>query len=156
MTKDKDPGKAILELVEKLHEDRKIPRETIFSGIASAIQIAAERHFGVEEGVLVTIDQSTGHIVARYGGEEFAVVLPATPEKDALELANRIRQAIEKVNFIHAGKRVLLSASLGVAARNPTAFDTPNRFITAADEALYRAKESGRNRVIVAEQANAG
>lgn len=95
-------------------------------------------------------------LVARYGGEEFAVVLPATPEKDALEVANRIRVAIEKVNFIHAGKRVLLSASLGVAARNPTSFDTPNRFITAADEALYRAKESGRNRVIVAEQANTG
>lgn len=95
-------------------------------------------------------------LVARYGGEEFAVVLPATPEKDALDMANRIRLAIEKVNFIHAGKRVLLSASLGVAARNPTAFDTPNRFITAADEALYRAKESGRNRVIMAEQANAG
>src|SRR5919109_1515236 len=67
MTKGKDPGKGILELVDKLHEDRKIPRETIFGGIASAIQVAAERHFGVEEGVLVTIDQSTGHIVARYG-----------------------------------------------------------------------------------------
>ena len=70
MTKDKDPGKAILELVDKLHEDRKIPREIIFSGIASAIQVAAERHFGVEEGVLVTIDQATGHIVARYGEVE--------------------------------------------------------------------------------------
>src|SRR5262245_45477919 len=70
MTKDKDPGKAILELVDKLHEDRKIPREIIFSGIASAIQVAAERHFGVEEGVLVQIDQSTGHIVARYGETE--------------------------------------------------------------------------------------
>src|SRR5262245_15539340 len=68
--KEKDPGKAILELVEKLHEDRKIPRETIFSGIASAIQVAAERHFGVEEGVFVSIDQVTGHIVARYGEQE--------------------------------------------------------------------------------------
>jgi len=68
--KDKDPGKAILELVDKLHEDRKIARETIFSGIASAIQVAAERHFGVEEGVFVSIDQSTGHIVARYGEQE--------------------------------------------------------------------------------------
>ena len=65
--KEKDPGKAILELVEKLHEDRKIPRETIFGGIASAIQVAAERHFGVEEGVFVNIDQLTGHIVARHG-----------------------------------------------------------------------------------------
>ena len=70
MTKEKDPGKAILELVDKLHEERKIPRETIFSGIESAIQVAAERHFGVEEGVLVNIDQATGHIVARYGEKE--------------------------------------------------------------------------------------
>ena len=44
-------GALILELVDKLHEDRKIPRETILGGIASAIQIAAERHFQVEEGV---------------------------------------------------------------------------------------------------------
>ena len=65
--KDKDPGKAILELVDKLHEERKISRETIFGGIESAIQVAAERHFGVEEGVLVTIDQTTGHIIARHG-----------------------------------------------------------------------------------------
>jgi N utilization substance protein A len=68
--KEKDPGKAILELVDKLHEDRKIPRETIFAGIASAIQVAAERHFMVEEGVFVSIDQVTGHIVARYGEVE--------------------------------------------------------------------------------------
>ncbi len=68
--KEKDPGEAILKLVDQLHEERKIPRETIFGGIASAIQVAAERHFGVEEGVFVNIDQSTGHIVARHGESE--------------------------------------------------------------------------------------
>jgi N utilization substance protein A len=68
--KEKDPGDEILKLVDKLHEDRKIPRETIFTGIASAIQVAAERHFGVEEGVFVTIDQASGHITARYGEQE--------------------------------------------------------------------------------------
>jgi len=68
--KDKDPGKAVLELVDKMHEEKKIPREVIFHGIESAIQLAAERHFQVEEGVLVQIDQSTGHIVARYGEQE--------------------------------------------------------------------------------------
>ena len=66
----KDPGKAILELVDKMHEEKKIPREVIFNGIEAAIQLAAERHFAVEEGVLVKIDQSTGHIVARYGDTE--------------------------------------------------------------------------------------
>jgi len=68
--KEKDPGEEILKLVEKLHEDRKIPRETILKGIESAIQVAAERHFGVESGVFVNIDQSTGHITAKHGETE--------------------------------------------------------------------------------------
>jgi len=68
--KEKDPGKAILELVDKLHEERKISRETILNGIASAIQVAAERHFQVEQGVFVSIDPTTGHIVARHGTVE--------------------------------------------------------------------------------------
>ncbi len=65
--KEKDPGEEIIKLVDKLHEDRKIPRETILNGIASAIQIAAERHFGVETGVFVHIDQTSGHITAKHG-----------------------------------------------------------------------------------------
>jgi len=67
MITKKDPGKAVLELVDKMHEEKKIPREVIFHGIEAAIQLAAERHFQVEEGVLVKIDQSTGHILARHG-----------------------------------------------------------------------------------------
>ena len=68
--KKADPGKAILELVDKMHEEKKIPRETIFRGIEAAIQLAAERHFQVESGVLVTIDMATGHILARHGEVE--------------------------------------------------------------------------------------
>jgi N utilization substance protein A len=70
MIAKKDPGKAILELVDKMHEEKKIPRETIFRGIEAAIQLAAERHFQVEDGVLVSIDMATGHIVARHGENE--------------------------------------------------------------------------------------
>lgn len=65
--KPKDMGGAIIELVDKLHEERKIGKDVIFKGIASAIQVAAERHFQVEEGVFVSIDEATGHIVAKYG-----------------------------------------------------------------------------------------
>lgn len=70
MTAKKDIGKELLKLVDVMHEERKIPRETIFKGIEAAIQLAAERHFAVEEGVLVQIDQSTGHIVARHGDKD--------------------------------------------------------------------------------------
>jgi N utilization substance protein A len=68
--KGEDPGAKILELVDKLHEERKIAKDVIFKGIASAIQVAAERHFQVEEGVFVSIDEATGHIVAKYGEQE--------------------------------------------------------------------------------------
>jgi N utilization substance protein A len=70
MITKKDPGKAILELVDKMHEEKKIPREVIFHGIEAAIQLAAERHFQVEEGVLVKIDMATGVILARHGEVE--------------------------------------------------------------------------------------
>jgi transcription termination/antitermination protein NusA len=70
MVAKKDPGKAVLELVDKMHEEKKIPREVIFHGIEAAIQLAAERHFQVEEGVLVKIDMATGHIFARHGETE--------------------------------------------------------------------------------------
>lgn len=65
----KDTGKDLLKLVDTMHEEKKIAREVIFQGIESAIKLAAERHFGLEEGdgIFVHIDQATGHILARHG-----------------------------------------------------------------------------------------
>lgn len=74
--KKPDTGKAILDLVEKMHEEKKISREVIFGGIESAIQLAAERHFGLEEGVLVQIDRATGEISAKV----------TTPEGEAQDI----------------------------------------------------------------------
>ncbi|MCS7020847.1 MAG: transcription termination factor NusA [Gemmataceae bacterium] len=68
--KRRDTGREILELVEKLHDERKVPRETILNAICHAIQVAAERHFGVEEGVLVQIDPATGQLIARLGDQD--------------------------------------------------------------------------------------
>jgi N utilization substance protein A len=68
--KRRDTGREILELVEKLHEERKVPRETIFNAICHAIQVAAQRHLGVEGGVLVQIDPATGQLIARLGDQE--------------------------------------------------------------------------------------
>lgn len=74
--KKPDTGKAILDLVEKMHEEKKISRDIIFGGIESAIQLAAERHFGLEEGVLVMIDRATGEISAKV----------TTPEGEAKDI----------------------------------------------------------------------
>jgi transcription termination/antitermination protein NusA len=63
-------GKAILELVDKMHEEKKISREVIFTGIEAAIKLAAERHFMVEEGVLVLIDRATGDIAAKFQDQD--------------------------------------------------------------------------------------
>ena len=60
-------SKALLELVGKIEEEKKISREVVFTGIESAIRLAGERHFQVEEGVLVQIDRATGDIIARHG-----------------------------------------------------------------------------------------
>jgi len=68
--KRRDTSREILELVEKLHDERKVPREKILNAICHAIQVAAERHYGVEEGVLVQIDPATGQLIARLGDQE--------------------------------------------------------------------------------------
>lgn len=103
--------------------------------------------------VAATLKQVVGRstdLVARYGGEEFAVVLPGTPEPDAMVIAQRIRAGIEEAMFMHDGKRIALSASLGLSCMTPTLSDTPGGLIAAADDALYQAKAAGRNRVVVA------
>ncbi len=87
----------------------------------------------------------TGDFIARFGGDEFAIVLPSTYPENALMVADRARVAIESLHFIHGGQRIFLRASIGVAGWTPKQDEEINRLIQAADNALYRAKESGRN-----------
>lgn len=82
-----------------------------------------------------------GDTVARFGGEEFVVVLPETDLAGARRFAERLRVAIEA----RPVGRIRTTASFGVATR--VADDTADSLLRAADDALYRAKESGRNRV---------
>lgn len=84
-------------------------------------------------------------IVARYGGEEFVVLLPDSPVTAALDCAERIRKAIEGSVFPEIDRKV--TASLGATLFAPT--DTEESFIQRADAALYEAKASGRNRVVL-------
>ena len=83
--------------------------------------------------------------VFRYGGEEFMVVCNASP-MEAFEIAGRVRAKVEKTPVaINDSLVVSITASFGVARHRNG--DTPDTIIKRADEALYRAKESGRNRV---------
>ena len=94
---------------------------------------------------------------ARYGGEELAVVLPQTDSEGAEQLAERIREAVERLEVprVDGGAGSLhLQASFGVASLPENAVDRAG-LIAAADAALYRAKRAGRNRVERAETVRA-
>ena len=84
-------------------------------------------------------------VVARYGGEEFVVILPETQLFEALQFGEKIRSAIAAEDFGGMPPRVTVSA--GVASMGHTVFGRPADLVAAADAALYRAKEKGRNRV---------
>ncbi|MFP5354393.1 MAG: diguanylate cyclase [Gemmatimonadota bacterium] len=87
-------------------------------------------------------------LVARYGGEEFVIALPETGLAGATVFAERIRELIEAHQFPHAGGSDLrLTASIGVASYPSPGVDTVEDLLATADQALYRAKAEGRNRV---------
>lgn len=92
-----------------------------------------------------------GDLVARYGGEEFAVVLPGTDEIGAKAVAEDICQSIRNRRLLHEGNAPgIVTVSIGCATMIPQRGKTTQDLIEAADQALYRAKGRGRNRVVVA------
>jgi diguanylate cyclase (GGDEF)-like protein len=82
-------------------------------------------------------------IVARYGGEEFAILLPETTKSNAITVAERLRKAIAEITLHREGK---LTVSIGVAAY-PEDTQGEEQLISYADQALYQAKQAGRNQV---------
>ncbi|HEX2825544.1 MAG TPA: diguanylate cyclase [Burkholderiales bacterium] len=87
--------------------------------------------------------------LGRYGGEEFVLVLPSCNAQQAFEVAERARRAIANTPAITASGAVPITASFGVAGGGPAALDV-DALVRAADDALYRAKRGGRNRVEIA------
>lgn len=87
-----------------------------------------------------------GDLFARYGGEEFVILLPKTNLKNSFELAERIRKLIENHDFIYDGKKLPVTASLGVADFRPGVQSGVELF-KRADQAAYFSKQRGRNQV---------
>ena len=88
----------------------------------------------------------TGDVVSRFGGEEFILLLPHTTLADAAGIAERIRETVSATTFPFAGT---MTISAGVASLTEEGSDRES-LIRRADEALYKAKAAGRNRVIMA------
>ncbi len=89
-------------------------------------------------------------VLARYGGEEFVILLPATGTEDSLTVAERLRRRIEEQPWSLRA----VTASFGIATTGPEIVEA-DALVEAADQALYHAKQAGRNRVIHHQQAMA-
>jgi diguanylate cyclase (GGDEF)-like protein len=88
-------------------------------------------------------------LCGRFGGEEFALLLPRTTPAQALEIAERIRQGVSRLAVPQDGAaRIRVTISIGVAVPSQ-ARRTLDDLLAAADHALYQAKGSGRNRVVM-------
>jgi len=103
--------------------------------------------------VASVIQQNTRNqdMAARYGGEEFVVMLSDTPSKTAQKIAERIRNSIENLDILYDGQHLNLTISIGVAQFNPEIDTTAKTLVDRADKALYGSKQTGRNKVTVAD-----
>lgn len=103
---------------------------------------------------VLTSNVREGDIVCRYGGEEFAIILPQTELESARVLAERLREQVQKTEFVPENaspsrRAVQVTVSLGVATSAPS-MDAERALLDQADQSLYMAKKAGRNRVVCA------
>ncbi|ABV38275.1 conserved hypothetical signaling protein [Shewanella sediminis HAW-EB3] len=99
--------------------------------------------------LLASIISRAGDLSARYGGEEFAFIAPATDEEGARDIAEKFQEALHSLTLPHVESEFgFVTASIGIAVRTPTKGEESICLIKIADEALYLAKEQGRNRVV--------
>lgn len=90
-------------------------------------------------------------IVCRYGGEEFIIILPETDLGAALFVAEKMREQVQQASIAFNGSTISATISVGAAQMLPGKKETSDDIIYRADKALYKAKETGKNRVITAE-----
>jgi diguanylate cyclase (GGDEF)-like protein len=103
--------------------------------------------------VASVIQQNTRNqdMAARYGGEEFVVMLCDTPSATAVKIGERIRKSIESLDILYDGQHLSLTISVGAAQYDPAADATAKDLVDRADKALYNSKQTGRNKVTLAE-----
>jgi len=100
-----------------------------------------------EVAKLLLVNVRSSDLVGRYGGEEMLILLPETDISGALEVGEKLRGVIERHRFNYDGTGVKITASVGVSALQTEIAQSGEELLRRADEALYRAKRSGRNLV---------
>jgi diguanylate cyclase (GGDEF)-like protein len=101
---------------------------------------------------VLTLETRSTDVLGRYGGEEFLAILPDCDCHGALNLAEKIRLAIENHTFSAGGIQALVTVSIGVASTSDSAVHTAEHLLRNSDRALYFAKGTGRNRVAAAHE----
>ena len=96
----------------------------------------------------------SSNLAARFGGEEFIIMLPNTGSKNAAIVGERVRSNIEKISIMHEGKPVQFTISIGISTVIPSVDIAGASLNERADQALYQAKESGRNRVVAIDSSS--
>ncbi len=99
-----------------------------------------------ETGRIIMNVLRRGDVSGRYGGEELVFLLRETPLQGAKIFAERLRELVANHHFFYEGKKITVTLSLGIATLTQGNFKTPQELIAQADNFLYQAKKSGRNR----------
>jgi diguanylate cyclase (GGDEF)-like protein len=106
----------------------------------------------VEAAAIIRGSARETDVAARFGGDEFAVILPDTGREGAVSVAERVRDRIRAFRFLAAeGLSVHLTASIGVATL-PDAAGSADELLRAADRAMYRVKDVGKDGLHIAEE----
>lgn len=95
-----------------------------------------------------------GDLFARFGGEEFVYILYNTPEKGGINFAEKIRKLVEETSVYYEGHKINCTVSVGLVSLVPNENMEAKDLIKIADEAMYKAKTSGRNRLVVGNKEN--
>ncbi len=93
-------------------------------------------------------------LIARIGGEEFAILLPETDDDLAVDIAERLRKNIENYSFKVDDSKISFTSSFGVSTKTEK-IDTLDKMLQNADQAMYKAKENGRNNVVILDENRA-